>query len=276
VIDSGYLPGNSFLHRLDPRFKLAILPLCAAAFFFPVSLPLLCCYLAFVLLPLLFFLGPRELWLPIRTILPLLLLILLLTPPFHIGGTVYYRVWGPLVLSSKGIEQTLRLMIRFIGISGLFFLFFRVTGIEELILALRWYRVPFSAALILTIAFRYIPHIAALYRAVSDAHRLRRAAETRTPARQNGTTRQSGRAASRRSGSRGLRRRISRLFPRLVSVTIHAIKTIPSLAMGLESRGLGRNERRSSLSSLPPILQRRKELLLIPLVLIFLFSPLFL
>ena len=248
MIQSGYLPKDSFMHRLDPRTKLFLLVLVAVAFFFPVSVPIYALYLLLPVAAVLLTLGLRELWIPVRTILPLLILVAVLTPPFHRSGDLLFSIGGVELVTSGGLEETSRLLLRFTGITVSFFLFFRSTDIETLILTLRWYRLPYSFALVLTIAFRYIPYIASLYRAISDAHRLR------SPVH-------GGRGGKNETSLwKGAKRRFSRIFPTLVSVMIHSVKTIPSLSMTLETRGFGRSERRTALHSLPPLSRRPRSL----------------
>jgi energy-coupling factor transport system permease protein len=101
-----------------------------------------------------------------------------------------------------------------------FFALLRTLKLEELVLALRWFGVPFPAALAVTATFRYIPFLADTWHEVKDAHRLR--------------------GAGTRPG------------PVLTAVMVKAVKTIPALAMALESRGLGRRGPRTSLNILPP------------------------
>ena len=137
MIQSGYLPGSSVAHRFDPRLKLLLLVILAVAFFFPVSLYVSALYLLFTALLVLGSFGLRELWIPVRTILPLLVLVALLTPPFHRSGEVLLTVWGPVTVTTGGLAETLRLLIRFTGITVSFFLFFRSTDIESFILTLR-------------------------------------------------------------------------------------------------------------------------------------------
>ncbi len=257
MIDSGYLPGESFLHRFDPRIKLLTLLLLSISFFFPLSLPAYGLYLLLPVSAAILSLGFKELWIPIRTILPLLVLVALLTPPFHPSGEELFSV-GEIAITTAGLREALRLIFRFTGITLSFFLFFRSTDIETMVLTLSWYRLPYSFALILTIAFRYIPYIASLYRAVSDAHKLRR------PARDG------------RGRWFGIRRRFTHIFPTLVSVMIHSVKSIPSLSMSLETRGFGRHERRSSLYHLPALRSRRGSLLALTLISLLIFLPLFL
>lgn len=256
MITSGYLPGNSFIHRLDPRIKSALLLVTAVSFFFPVPLSVISGYLLLCAAAVIISLGLRELWVPIKTILPLLILVTVLTPPFHPSGETLFTLWGPVAVTTGGIRETLRLLVRFSGITLSFFLYFRTTSIEAIILAMRWYRLPYSLSLVLTIAFRYIPYAASLYRSIADAHRLRRPSQSRS--------------------RRRLRDRIHQIFPTLVSVMIHAVKTIPSLAMALESRGFGRPEKRSSLYTLPPLSGKKGDLFFAALVLLLILLPLFL
>ena len=228
---SFFLPGNGFLHRFDPRCKLLLAVLFSVLFFLPVRLPIIGAHLGFVSLSLLLALGPRELLRPLKTIAPLLLLILLLTPPFHASGQVYLRVGGLTLLSAAGVREALRLVLRFTGITFSFYALLRSTYPEDLILALRACGLPFAAGLVVSVALQYVPSLKVLYDQVKDAHRLRRA-EGALPAPK---------------GLRGLRT----LLPLLTSVLILSIRRIPSLAMALELRGVGLKNRRTSLRRLP-------------------------
>jgi energy-coupling factor transport system permease protein len=98
--------------------------------------------------------------------------------------------------------------------------------LDELVLALRWYGLPYRPSLTLIMAFRFIPTLVELYQNVQDAHSLRTAGE-------------------RPVGFFG------RILPRLTSVFIQAIRMVPSLAMALETRGLGRRTPRTEWRELP-------------------------
>jgi len=221
-------PGNSGLHRLDPRVKLALLVPAAACFFLRVpplaQLPALLSISAVVL----FFLGPRELWNPIRAIAVVLLLVVLLTPPFTRGGRALLWIAGFPLLTTDGILVTASILVRFLGITLAFVCVFRSMELDQLVLGLRWFGLPFSLCLVVVIAFRYIPSLGATWRNVLDAHRLRSGA----PAR------------------RSRRRLREEYLPVLTSVLIQAVKGIPALAMALESRGFGRSGRRTSYAEL--------------------------
>jgi energy-coupling factor transport system permease protein len=234
MIGTFYQSGRSFLHRFDPRCKLVLLLLFLVLFLLPVRLELCAAYLLVVVLLILAALSARELLRPLRVIGPLLLLVAVLTPPFHRQGQVFLRVLGWPLLTSGGVLETARLAMRVTGITLAFFVFLRTTSPEDILLSLRWFGLPFAAVLALGIALQYIPTVRDLYLQVVDAHRLRRSGEE-TPAGQ----------------SRGLRRLATDTLPALTSVLIVAVRRITILAMALEVRGVGLRRRRTSYSALP-------------------------
>ncbi len=228
---SFFLPGRGPLHLFDPRCKLPLALLFTVLFFLPLGLPLLAAYLGAVSLAIWLFLGFRELLRPLRTIAPLLLLILVLTPPFRPGGQVYLSLGGVSLLSAVGVREAALLALRLAGITFSFFALLRSTEPADLILALRAFGLPFAAGLVVSVALQYMPALKGLYGQVQDAHRLRRA-ENSAPA------------------AKGLKAARA-LIPQLTSVLILSIRRIPILAMALELRGVGLKTRRTSLRRLP-------------------------
>ena len=220
------LPGRSLLHRWDPRAKLAGLVIILPAFFVFPSPWLPGTYAAALALLLWLFLGGRELWKSISAVVPVLAVICILTPLFRRGGQPVWSAFGFPLLTSEGIAETGRMAGRFAGLTLAFFAVFRTLNADDLVLALRWYGLPFRGALAITIALRFIPTLFALSQNVRDAHALRRAGEGRTSF-------------------------FARTIPQLTSVFIQAVRVIPSLAMALETRGFGRANRRTSLMTLP-------------------------
>jgi energy-coupling factor transport system permease protein len=231
---STYVPGNTLFHRADPRLKLLMMMVWVLFFVLSSHFAVQGAY--FLLLVLLLALGRsvRVLFIALRSIWPILLLVLLLTPPFHGGGDPLFHIGGLYRVSTGGLAEAGLLILRFSGIATLFLVFFRTTPIDRFILTLRWYGLPYSAALVVTIAFRYIPSFIQVYRNIQDAHALRR-------------------ARSVGGGSFNPVKKISGIFPTLVSVMIHSVKGIPTLSMALETRGFGRNNPRSSYLQLPPL-----------------------
>jgi len=236
MIATLYRPEGSLLHRFDSRVKLVNLLTLVVIFFLPLRLAHLAAYLAAAVALVVAVLGAGELWRPVRTILPILLLVLVLTPPFHREGTAL--IGGFPLLTDLGLQEALRLVIRFTGITLLFFAYLRTTDPERLVLSLRWFGLPFGAALVISIAFQYIPNFKILYDQVRDAHRLRQAAGP-----------DGGRAG--RPRRTGVFRRLGHSVPVLTSVLILSVRRIPVLAMVLESRGVGRANRRSTYHPLP-------------------------
>jgi energy-coupling factor transport system permease protein len=219
-------PGNSLLHRFDPRAKLIALVLFAAAFFLPVPVWVTALYAAVLVLIVLACLGPAELGGALATIAPVLLIICLLTPVFHRGGAVIWSVSGFALLTADGLRESARLVLRFMGLTLAFFAAFRSLDMNELILALRWYGLSYRVSLVIIVALRFIPSLFVVYRNVQDAHLLRR-------------------SRGRKAGF------FQRTLPVLTSVFIQAIRGIPSLAMAMETRGFGRRGRRSEYRVLP-------------------------
>jgi energy-coupling factor transport system permease protein len=222
-------PGSSFLHRFDPRAKLMLLVVMVACFFFPLRTAVPLAYLAAIAVVLGAALGLRELLAPFKALGPVLVLICLLTPPFHTAGRVYVSVLGLALVSSEGLLMTLAMLERFLGVSLAFLVVFRSTELDELVLAFRWFGLPYSSALVVIIAFRYVPTLGQTYHNAADAHRLR------------------GGAPGKPEGRRG---RLSALLPVLTSVLIQAVRGMPVLAMALEGRGFGRKGRRTTYGEL--------------------------
>jgi len=231
--------GASAVHRYDPRAKTLLLLAFLVLFFLPIAVGHLAAYLAVVVLLSGAFLGLSNTLRPIRMILPILILVMLLTPPFYREGSALLAVRGLTVLSVSGLLLALRLIIRFTGITMVFYLFIGTTDPDELILSFRWFRLPYTVSLILSLALGYIPTIRTLYDQVRDAHRLRLAAKGEGV----------GEAGVHRRG-RGLFKRLRESIPVMTSVLILSVRRIPTLAMALECRGVGRKNARSSYHTL--------------------------
>ena len=226
MIAEMYRPGRSLLHRWDPRAKLLLLPLILAAFFIPGDPVELLVLTGIVVALVAVELGPRELVPPLKTLWPILTLITVLTPPFHRAGPVIVSAWGLPVLTAAGLRFTAVLFLRFLGITLGFFAVVRTVSLDDMVLGLRWFLVPYSACLVVTITLRTIPTLAATWRNVADAHRLRRGAAA------------------------GRTRLVPTYLPVLTSVLIESVKAIPLLAMALEGRGFGRRSARTSFAAL--------------------------
>jgi energy-coupling factor transport system permease protein len=220
--------GGGFLTNFDPRAKLLLLVPLLVCFFLPVSPVVLAPYAAALVLLIAVALGPAALLPPLRAIAPVLILICLLTPPFYGGGKVLLRVLNVTLLTTAGLSTTLTLGLRFLGMTLGFFIVMRTVTLDELVLSLRWFGLPYTVCLVIVIALRTVPAVSSTWHNALDAHRLRS-----DPSRQ-----------------RGRRRLVERYLPVLTSVFIEAVKGIPVLAMALESRGFGRTNPRTEFLAL--------------------------
>jgi energy-coupling factor transport system permease protein len=221
AIDS-YLPGRSVLHLLDPRAKLISLIVVVSCFFLPFKAFIPSVYLGLLSLAVCACLGIKELGKAILAIAPLIAVILVLTPLLTRGGRAIWFVFGFPLLTYDGLILTLRLLVRFMGITLAFYAVFRTIEANDLSLSLRWFGLSFRASLVLVIALRFIPSLMEVYVCVRDAHELR---------------------SDRKRG-------FFDLFPILTSMIIFAVKRIPTLAMALELRGFGRKGKRTELRRL--------------------------
>ncbi len=236
MITETFIHGSGPVYSLDPRPKFIMLVCFVVLFLAESTLAVQGAMLIFILFWVGLSLGPRRVLTPVKSILPILVLTALLTPPFNTDGAVLLEIGQRRILTDRGLLLTAALIIRFTGITAGFYLFFSTTETGPFILALRAFGLPYRAALTVTISLRYIPDMFSTYGRISDAHKLRRAGFEE-------------REAGRRHG---FRHRLNNMFPVLVSVLIHAVKSIPALAMALDSKGLGRSNPRTSCRKLRP------------------------
>jgi len=257
MIDTLYRKETTFLHNFDSRIKLFLLPLFLVYFFLPLPLSFYGVFTGFFMLLILSALGGKDLIAPIRMIFPLLILITVLTPLFHKEGDRLLH-WGQItLLTTVGLDETLRYIARFSGISFMFFVFFRTTTMDDILLGLSWYRLPFTLTLVVSLALRYIPHLAGLYGQIKAAHALRCSID------------------DVRARRRGIGR-IRNLFPVLVSLVIQSVKTIPLLTMALELKGIGRTNIRSQCRYLKTPERIQLQIFSSVLLLVLMFTPLLL
>jgi energy-coupling factor transport system permease protein len=223
MITSTYIQGNSFFHKADPRIKILFLLFLLITFFLPISLNALLIIFTFLSISGMISLGVRKLIQSLKMILPIIIFVIILTPPFYKDGDVILIIKDLVILTTEALAQTLRLILRFTGITFCFYIFFSTTSISYFILTLEWFKLPFKAALVITIALRYIPSMVVIYNNIHDAHRLRES----------------------HNAKRFFWKKLNNIFPTLVSVLIHSIKSIPALSMALELKGVGRSGERT-------------------------------
>lgn len=223
-----YLPTGSWLHRLDPRFKLLmglllIIATVATADLLGLTLLLLAVLLGLVVARISLRFALAGLW----RMLPFLLLLALLQafaiPQYGAHATVLWH-WGWFTLTDRSLLAAALLLARFdIMVLGLSLFSFSTSttelthGIEHLLLPLQ--RLGFPAhelSLVLTIALRFLPILA------EETERLMKA--------------QASRGADFGRGRGGLIQRARRLLPLLVPLFLVSLQRADELVEAMEAR----------------------------------------
>ncbi|HAT55502.1 MAG TPA: cobalt ABC transporter ATP-binding protein [Lactobacillus sp.] len=218
-----YIPGHSWLHRLDPRAKLVL------AVYFIVIAFLTSNWMTYVLMfafvGVVIFLTGLKFGYFIRGIGPLIWLIvftailqLLFTP----GGHVYWH-WGILMITTTGIQTSTAVFLRFLLIITMATILTLTTaplaiadGVEALLSPLRVIHFPVAqTALMLSVALRFVPTL------LDEAQTIMNAQRARGVEFNNG----------------GLIKRLRAIVPLLIPLFVGAIGRADDLATAMESRG---------------------------------------
>lgn len=217
-----YMPGNSMVHRLDPRTKI-ILTTVYIAMIFLVSSPV------WYVVPLLYVtLAARVAGLSFRQMLksvkPLRVLLILtfVLNLFFSGGTTVWVRWGILAVTREGVllavHFSMRLIFLVLGTSILTLTTSPVAlsdGIEILLRPLRVVHFPaHELAMMMTIALRFIPTL------IEETDKIMKA--------------QQARGADFESGN--LIARAKAMVPLLVPLFVSAFRRAGELAMAMEAR----------------------------------------
>jgi energy-coupling factor transport system permease protein len=223
-----YVPGRSWLHRADPRVKIAYVVFITILLLFWFNLPL------FVLLLLLTHIALAAagvswrrigaLW---RALLPFLILIAVLWPIFAREGTPPLLHLGPLRITGEGLIGGLATALRFASISFSVIIWLATTDQRALVRSFVRLGMPFKLGMSLTIGLRFIPTFASLFQSVSEAQQSR------------------GLVLE----GRGMRRARA-MIPILIASLVTALRMSEQLSWTLEARGFGAPTRRTTLSDL--------------------------
>ena len=215
-----YFPGNSLLHRIDPRMKL-VLTLC---FIVLVFLPqnwwgLLTVGLFLVLVLGLSRLPIRLMWRSTKPVLFLVLFTSILNILYVHDGT---PLWPGGFITTGGLQSAAFIAIRIVClILGSSLLTYTTTptaltdAIERLLSPLKLIRVnPHELAMMMTIALRFIPTL------MEETDKIMSA--------------QKARGADMESG--GLLKRVKALIPILIPLFVSSFRRAYDLAMAMECR----------------------------------------
>lgn len=230
-----YIPGDSLIHRLDPRAKILIVIIYMTALFIINNLFGYYFILLFSLNIILLSRIPIKYYL--KGLKPLLLIIIL-TVGLHIfmtPGTVVLPL-GPLAITREGIRQGVFMGTRLILLVTVTSVLTLTTtpialtdGIEKLLNPFKKIGVPaHELAMMMTIALRFIPTL------IEETDKIMKA--------------QMARGADFESGN--ILRRAKALIPLLVPLFLSAFRRADDLAMAMEARCYRGGENRTRMKQL--------------------------
>ena len=217
-----YFPGNSFVHRLDPRTKLILLVAYIVALFTAVSW--ISYGLCFAFLALTIAISTIPLKSIVRGMKPLVFVLVftgLLNLFFTAGETVLVKFWV-ITITLEGAVRAVFMVVRILMLITATFLLTYTTspialtdGLEALLSPLKVLRVPVhELSMMMCIALRFIPTL------IEETDKIMSA--------------QKARGADFESGS--LLDRVKALVPILVPLFISAFRRADELATAMECR----------------------------------------
>lgn len=231
-----YYPGNSIIHRLDPRVKLSFsLLLMIVVFFLTKPIPLAVYALSIIALVIAARIDAVTVWKTIKPILFITIFAFVLNL-FSVPGEVLLRL-GPLSITDNGLRtgilMAVRLILLIVGSSTLMTLtttsLLLADSVESLLSPLKVFKVPVhDLAMMISIALRFIPTLA------DEADKITKA--------------QSSRGANYDTG--GFMQRIKGLVTILIPLFVSAIKRAEELAVAMEARCYHGGEGRTKLNVL--------------------------
>ena len=211
-----YIYKDSFYHRFDDRAKLIFTLLFSIALIAsPSFYPALSMMLLSILL-LLFSVGFKESLLNFKRILLLVIFIIIFSPFQKRDAESIISIGSFMLISRDSLFSSVMILFKFIGISFIFSLLLETERIEDIVRALRYFHISYSASLTISMTLSLIPALSYRYSEIREAIELRK-----------GKT------------------ELSTLFPSLVSLIVSAVKLIPENASLLEERGFTGEERPS-------------------------------
>ena len=221
-----YLPGDSWLHRLDPRAKLwmVLLASIVGVMFRQIAVLLTLLILAHlaVLSARIPFDRLRWLW---TRLTPLLVMILILQPFFAPGPGVDLVRLGPLRLTIFGILEGVSFALRAAALAFVAAALLVTTDPNQLVQGLVKLGLPYPWGLTVGLSIRYLPTTYGLFVTIREAQQAR------------GWLVDQG----------GLVQRARSYLPILVATIIAALRLGDNLGLALAARGLGYPARRTTL-----------------------------
>jgi energy-coupling factor transport system permease protein len=215
-----YVPADGWLHRADPRVKLAL-----AALLLILSLALR--QTGVIMLALLVehaLLATSKI--PLRHIvriwkmlLPLIAMIVIMWPLFDHTGVNVLLSFGPFVLTEQNLVMAAVMGLRVPALAFACFVLLFTTDQSMLVRGLVALGVPYRIGLTISTSLRYIPEFFAMFSTISQA--------------------QQARGLNLKTRKTSLAKRFRAYIPVIIAVLIQGFKMGENVGRAMESRGLG-------------------------------------
>ncbi|HUU07544.1 MAG TPA: energy-coupling factor transporter transmembrane component T [Thermoplasmata archaeon] len=224
-----YTEADTFLHRLDPRVKMASVLMLSLLAFILSALACLLVLLTFIFVLLILARSSyRKTAFAMKFVLRFMALIAILWPLFDPSGTPVLIRLGPVVITEPGIWRGLASAVRVGCLATVWYILIFTTSQRDLVRGLVKLGLRFDFGLSMAIALRYFPTFGTVMDSIIDAQRSR------------GMEFEKGNMLVR------ARKYVAVLGPAIVS----ALKTADMLALALQSRAYGARRNRTYLREL--------------------------
>ena len=231
-----YFPGNSPLHRLDPRAKLILTMSYIVALFCakgPIGYGVMLLFLVFCIW--VSAISPRAVFKGLKPLIFIIAFSSILNVFYTTGEHILWQ-WRFITISLEGLTTAFYMVLRIVMlVSGTFLLTYTTSpmmltdGLERLMNPLKRIRVPVhELTMVMTIALRFIPTL------IDETDKIMSA--------------QRARGADFESGN--LLRRAKALIPLLVPLFVSAFRRASELALAMECRCYNGGEGRTRLRRL--------------------------
>ena len=231
-----YFPGNSFIHRLDPRTKLICTMIYIAMLFVAKSYVTYGILLLFLIISVAISkIKPSAMLKGLKPLTIIIIFTAVINIFYTKGGETLFSYWV-FTVTTKGIEVAVFMVLRIMMlISGTFLITYTTTpmsltdGLELLMNPLKKIRVPVHEfAMMMSIALRFIPTL------IEEADKISNA--------------QKARGADFETGK--LTDRARALLPLLVPLFVSAFRRADELAIAMEARCYHGGEGRTRMKKL--------------------------
>jgi energy-coupling factor transport system permease protein len=231
-----YFPGDTPVHRLDPRTKLILTIVYIAALFTAKTwLGYILVFLALVGVMILSHIGPKAV---LKGMKPLIFIIVFtgILNLFFTSGTDYLIHWRFIKITYTGLYNAIAMVVRvMLLVSGTFLLTYTTSplaltdGLELLLSPLKKLKVPvYELSLMMSIALRFIPTL------IEETDRIMSAQKARGADLETGT----------------LVERAKALLPLLIPLFVSAFRRADELAVAMECRCYNGGQGRTRMKTL--------------------------